>query len=59
MKHYGDVCKINGAEIEKVDVITFGAPCQDLSVAGKRKGMLHEGMGDEETGTQGDVNTFL
>lgn len=36
MKHLGDITKINGAEIEVVDVITGGSPCQDLSVAGKR-----------------------
>ncbi len=39
MKHLGDITKINGAEIEPVDVITFGSPCQDLSVAGKRIGL--------------------
>ncbi|MBQ3138079.1 MAG: DNA cytosine methyltransferase [Ruminococcus sp.] len=39
MKHYGDVSKINGAEIEPVDIITFGSPCQDMSVAGKRVGL--------------------
>lgn len=39
MKHLGDVRKINGAEIEPVDVITFGSPCQDLSIAGKRAGI--------------------
>ncbi len=39
MKHYGDVSKINGAEVEPVDIITFGSPCQDLSVAGKRAGI--------------------
>lgn len=39
MKHYGDVNKINGAEIEPVDIITFGSPCQDMSVAGKRVGL--------------------
>ena len=38
MKHLGDISKINGAEMEPVDVITFGSPCQDLSVAGKRAG---------------------
>jgi DNA (cytosine-5)-methyltransferase 1 len=38
MKQLGDVTKINGAEIEPVDIITFGSPCQDLSVAGKRAG---------------------
>ena len=39
MKHLGDITKINGAEIEPVDVITGGSPCQDLSVAGKRAGL--------------------
>lgn len=42
MKHLGSVTDINGAEIEKVDIITFGSPCQDLSVAGAQKG-IHEG----------------
>lgn len=53
MKHLGDIQKINGAEIPVVDIISFGAPCQDLSVAGLRKGMLHEDMGDEETTRSG------
>lgn len=35
MKHLGDISKINGKEIEPVDIITFGSPCQDLSIAGK------------------------
>jgi DNA (cytosine-5)-methyltransferase 1 len=39
MKHLGDITKINGAEIEIVDVITGGSPCQDLSIAGKRVGL--------------------
>ena len=39
MKHLGDICKISGAEIEIVDVITGGSPCQDLSIAGKRAGL--------------------
>lgn len=39
MKHLGSVCDIKGAEVEPVDIITFGSPCQDLSVAGKRAGM--------------------
>lgn len=37
--HYGDVSKIKGADIPPVDVITFGSPCQDLSVAGKQAGL--------------------
>ena len=39
MKHYGDVSKISGADLEPVDIITFGSPCQDMSVAGKRAGL--------------------
>lgn len=39
MKHLGDVTKIKGNEIEPVDVITFGSPCQDLSIAGNRAGI--------------------
>ena len=38
VKQLGDITKINGAEIEPVDIISFGSPCQDLSVAGTRKG---------------------
>ena len=53
MKHYGDVSKINGAEVEPVDIITFGSPCQDMSVAGKREGMKHSEQGDEETTRSG------
>lgn len=45
MKHLGDITKINGAEIEPVDVITGGSPCQDLSVAGKRAGLQGERSG--------------
>ena len=39
MKHLLNICNINGAEVEPVDIITFGSPCQDLSVAGKRAGI--------------------
>lgn len=39
MKHLGDISSINGAEVEPVDIITFGSPCQDMSVAGKRSGL--------------------
>ena len=39
MVHLGDICKINGAEIESVWCITGGSPCQDLSIAGKRAGL--------------------
>ena len=53
MKHLGDISKVNGGEIEPVDIITFGSPCQDLSVAGKRAGLKHEANGDEETTRSG------
>ena len=39
MKHYGDISVLNGAELPPVDIITFGSPCQDMSVAGKRSGL--------------------
>ena len=42
VKHYGDVSKLSGAELPPVDIITFGSPCQDLSIAGKRAG-IHDG----------------
>ena len=42
MKHYGDVHRLNGANLEPVDIITFGSPCQNLSVAGKRAGLRGE-----------------
>lgn len=53
MKHYLNVCDINGAEVAPVDVITFGSPCQDLSVAGKRAGLKHTDKGNEETTRSG------
>ena len=45
MKHYGSITDISGAELEPVDIITFGSPCQDLSVAGKRAGLEGERSG--------------
>ena len=39
MAHLGDITKMNGAKIEPVDVITFGSPCQNLSIAGNGKGL--------------------
>lgn len=37
---WGDVSQVNGAEIPPVDCIIFGSPCQDLSTAGKKKGLV-------------------
>ena len=53
MKHLGSVTDVHGGEIEPVDIITFGSPCQDLSVAGKRAGLKHEVKGDDETTRSG------
>ena len=39
VKHYGDIKRLNGADLEPVDIITFGSPCQDMSIAGKRDGL--------------------
>lgn len=39
IKHYGDVSTISGDNLPPVDIITFGSPCQDMSVAGKRAGL--------------------
>lgn len=53
MKHLGDIQKINGAEIPPVHIITGGSPCQDLSVAGLRKGIKHDDAGDDTTTRSG------
>lgn len=53
MKHLGDVSKVKGGEIEPVDIITFGSPCQDMSIAGKRAGLKHADIGDAETTRSG------
>lgn len=39
MTHLGNISEVSGSEIEPVDIITFGSPCQDMSVAGKREGL--------------------
>ncbi len=39
IKHLGDINTIDGSKIEPVDIITFGSPCQDVSIAGKREGL--------------------
>lgn len=39
IKHYGDIKMLKGADLEPVDIMTFGSPCQDMSIAGKREGL--------------------
>ena len=41
----GDVSKVNGKDITPVDILSFGSPCQDLSIAGRRKGLAGERSG--------------
>lgn len=53
MRHLGDITKIDGTNVEPVWCISGGSPCQDLSVAGKRKGLRHADLGDEETTRSG------
>ena len=40
VKHLGDVKKIDGGKIEPVDIVTFGSPCTNLSISGKRAGLF-------------------
>ena len=53
VKHYGDICALNGGTLEPVDIITFGFPCQSVSVAGKRAGVKNVNNGDETTTRSG------
>ena len=53
MIHLGDVSKVHGWDLDPVDVITFGSPCQDMSIAGKRAGIKNTAAGDEETTRSG------
>ena len=45
VKHYGDVSRLSGADLPPVDIITFGSPCQDMSIAGRRAGLDGERSG--------------
>ena len=45
MKHVGDITNLSGHTLPPVDCITGGSPCQDLSVAGLRKGLEGERSG--------------
>lgn len=53
VKHLGDICKIKGSELEPVDIITFGSPCQNMSIAGNREGIKHITIGSNETTQSG------
>ena len=53
MIHLGDITKLDGAKVPITDIVCGGSPCQDLSVAGKRAGIRHSALGDEETTRSG------
>lgn len=53
MKHVGSVTDICGRDLEPVDIITFGSPCQDMSISGKRAGLKHSDKGDVVTTQSG------
>ena len=40
--YVGSVTDVRGGDLPKIDIITFGSPCQDFSLAGKRKGLRGE-----------------
>jgi len=44
-KVYGDITKVNFSSLEEVQILTGGFPCQDISVAGKQKGIKAERSG--------------
>lgn len=47
------LCGTAEGDVVLVDIITFGSPCQDMSIAGKRAGLKHADMGDDETTRSG------
>ena len=45
MAHLGDITRLHGGKIPPVDILTFGSPCQGLSLAGRRLGLADERSG--------------
>ena len=45
MAHAGDITRLHGGTLPPVDIITFGSPCQGLSLAGQRRGLADERSG--------------
>lgn len=45
MAHAGDITQLHGGKLPPVDIVTFGSPCQGLSLAGQRRGLADERSG--------------
>lgn len=45
MTHAGDITQLHGGKLPPVDIVTFGSPCQGLSLAGQRRGLADERSG--------------
>ena len=45
MAHVGDITQLHGGKLPPVDIVTFGSPCQGLSMAGQRRGLADERSG--------------
>lgn len=45
MTHTGDITQLHGRKLPPVDIVTFGSPCQGLSLAGQRRGLADERSG--------------
>ena len=45
MAHVGDITRLHGGKLPPVDIVTFGSPCQGLSMAGQRRGLADERSG--------------
>lgn len=46
----GDVCKVDTSELQDIDLITYGFPCQDISIAGRQKGLYDDDGGYTRSG---------
>ena len=53
--NYGDITTVDFTQVEQVDVLTGGFPCQDVSHAGRRKGLIRDGDGQTRSGLWGHM----
>ena len=55
----GDMTRINWSSVDPVDILTGGFPCQDVSHAGRRAGMIRDGDGKTRSGLWGDMRQAI